>query len=262
MDPRAPEGSVEAWAMDYLASEDFAAKKQPPPAGLFWEDAPPVRKVEAPGRDPKLELIQKTKRSIRASELGNAATRAKLMHTFLHHELQAAELMCWAIGAFPESPAAFRHGLLEICRDEIRHMCMYVEYLAAAGLSYGVFPVRDWFWERVPQVDSALGFVSLLGMGLEGGNLDHAKRFAAAFEAVGDHAGAGIHARILEEEIAHVRFALHWFREWTGGIDFETWRKQLVKPLSPSMFKGKVLNREARLLAGMNEAFLKELEDW
>ena len=34
--------------------------------------------------------------------------RAALVHTFLHHELQAAELMCWAILAFPDTPEAFR----------------------------------------------------------------------------------------------------------------------------------------------------------
>ena len=46
--------------------------------------------------------------------------RAELLHTFLHHELQAAELMCWAILAFPETPEAFRLGLLGVARDEIR----------------------------------------------------------------------------------------------------------------------------------------------
>src|SRR5262249_51942196 len=137
--------------------------------------------------------------------------RAELIHTFLHHELQAAELFCWAILAFPQAPESFRRGLPKIARDEGSHMNLYREHLAELGYSFGDFPVRDWFWERVPTARSPIEFVATLGMGFEGGNLDHTKRFAQCFRSIGDETGARIEETIFEEEMAHVRFAVRWF---------------------------------------------------
>jgi hypothetical protein len=94
--------------------------------------------------------------------------RARIAHTFLHHELQAAELMCWAILAFPRSPEKFRLGLAKIACDEVRHMGMYADYLASLGFAFGDFPVRDWFWERVPSAETPAHFVATMGMGFEG----------------------------------------------------------------------------------------------
>ncbi len=190
--------------------------------------------------------------------------RASLLHTFLHHELQAAELMCWAILAFPDTPEAFRLGLLGIARDEIRHLALYEEHLAALGYSYGAFPVRDWFWERIPRVDDPVGFVAALGVGLEGANLDHTARFAERFRAIGDEAGALLQERIGAEEVAHVRFALCWLARWTGTdpVPFAGWADRLPPPLSPLLMRGAPLNRAARLEAGFSAGFVDELAGW
>jgi uncharacterized ferritin-like protein (DUF455 family) len=190
------------------------------------------------------------------------ARRAALLHTFLHHELQAAELMCWAILAFPEAPEAFRLGLLGVARDEIRHMAMYEAHLEHLGARFGAFPVRDWFWERVPSAPTAASFVATFGMGLEAANLDHAARFTARLRAVGDIEGAAIEERIGAEEVPHVRFAIHWFTRWTGGDDFDAWRAHLPPPLSPILMRGAPIDREARLAAGFSPAFIDALERW
>src|SRR5262249_50768073 len=154
-----------------------------------------------------------------------------VVHTFLHHELQAAELMAWAILAFPETPLAFRRGLVGIFADEVRHMGLYARHLERLGHAYGDFPVRDWFWERVPRAATAAHFVAVLGIGFEGGNLDHARRFAERFRAAGDEEGAALQERVCAEEIAHVRFAVRWFGELTGARpDFERWARHLPAP--------------------------------
>src|SRR5690606_31833324 len=100
--------------------------------------------------------------------------RARLLHTFWFHELQAAELMCWALLKFPESEPAFREGLLRIWRDEVRHMGLYQAHIESLGFRLGDFEVRDWFWHRVPTCHNPTMFVALLGMGLEAANLEHA----------------------------------------------------------------------------------------
>jgi uncharacterized ferritin-like protein (DUF455 family) len=170
--------------------------------------------------------------------------------------------MCWAILAFPDAPVAFRRGLAKIARDEVRHMQMYRAYLAGLGTQFGDHPVRDWFWERVPDAPSAAHFVATMGMGFEGGNLDHALRFVGRLHAVGDHAGAALQETIYEEEIPHVRFAIQWFQRFTGELEFSSWVRHLTPPLSPMVMRGNPIEREGRARAGFSEPFLTELAAW
>ena len=55
----------------------------------------------------------------------------------LLHELQAAELMAWALLAFTDAPHEFRSGLLRIAGDEIRHMRLYREQIERLGHAVG-----------------------------------------------------------------------------------------------------------------------------
>lgn len=259
--PRAPEaGSVESWALAYVTAQSLAHKLSPPPAPVMFEAAPVPRHIAAPGRPP--ELRRAHRRLELAQDLSAPSARAKLLHTFFHHELQAAELMCWALLAFADAERAFREGLLRICHDEIRHMNAYREQIERLGFMVGDFPVRDWFWKRVPTCRSKLGFVALMGMGFEGANLEHAPHFGARLRAAGDHAAADLQALIAREEQNHVRFAVSWFERWTDGQSFETWRAALPPPLSPLVMRGKAFDRAARLRAGMSEAFVSALERW
>lgn len=255
-------GTLEDWALAYLSAKDLPAK---------FELGEPPREVEAsaicratarPGRPPELIAACSRRKTPGPEAMKSPTRRAELIHTFLHHELQAAELFCWAIVAFPETPESFRRGLAKIARDEVRHMGLYRDHLAGLGRAFGDFPVRDWFWQRVPTVKSPLEFVATLGMGFEGGNLDHTKRFADCFRSIGDEAGARLQETIFEEEMSHVRFAVRWFREWTGRCDFSTWMRHLPPPLSPTLMKGQPLERTGRLRCGFSESFLADLAAW
>jgi uncharacterized ferritin-like protein (DUF455 family) len=170
--------------------------------------------------------------------------------------------MCWAILAFADAPEAFRRGLANVARDEVRHMTMYAEHLASLGHTFGDFPVRDWFWERVPAVRTPAEFVATMGMGFEAGNLDHALRFAERFRAAGDREGAKLQETIFEEEIPHVRFAVRWFERLGGRNDFASWVSSLPPPLSPMVMRGAPLERAGRRRAGLSADFVDELERW
>jgi uncharacterized ferritin-like protein (DUF455 family) len=170
--------------------------------------------------------------------------------------------MAWAVLAFPDSPRAFRRGLVRIAQDEIRHMHLYAAHIVRLGFSIGQFPVRDWFWERVPRCPDAASFVATMGLGIESANLEHSASFAARFREVGDEEGARLQERVGHEEIAHVRFGAKWFRAFRSTLDFETWRRALAPPLSPMLMRGTPLQREARLRAGQTGPFLDQLEAW
>ncbi|HEY6881992.1 MAG TPA: DUF455 family protein [Polyangiales bacterium] len=256
------EATRASWARAYIESCSMAHKLSPPPVPEADGDDPPVR-LKAPGRPTVLTVTwDKYKAPRSAAALRDVRKRASLLHTFLHHELQAAELMCWAVLAFPDTPRAFRSGLLNICVDEARHMRLYAAHLEALGFEVGAFPVRDWFWERAPAAQTALSFVALMGLGFEAGNLDHSERYCTLFSEAGDEAAAALQAQVGFEERAHVAFAAHWFRAFSGGLDFSCWCAALPAPLSPMVMRGRPLARAARLSAGLDAAFLDALEAW
>ncbi len=258
--------TVEGWCWEFVTARKLDQKLAPRSVpsvedGAHWEETPPVRRLGSPGRPPELERIERAARTPRPAALRSPGVRAHLVHTFLHHELQAAELFAWAVLAFPGTPREFRAGLVRLCQEELGHLALYRAHLGRLGFAVGAFPVRDWFWERVGAVPDALTFVALLGLGLEGANLEHSARFAAQFRAAGDEEGARILERIEHDEIAHVAFARRWFEHWTGApLEYERWRATLPVPLTPAILRGRPLNRGARLQAGFDEEFLARLE--
>jgi len=257
-----PENTVERWAYEYVTTTDLKHKLEPPPVPKGWEESAPVRRLERPGRPASLVIANRAAKSPGAKALENPTRRAQLIHTFLHHELQAAELMAWAVLAFPEAPRLFKKGLVRIALDEIRHIAMYSRYLQGLGHAFGDFPVRDWFWQRVPSAETPAHFVAVMSMGLEGGNLDHTSRFAERFRAIGDEEGARMQEIVQAEEIPHVRFGIRWFRMFTQHLDFEVWRQHLPPPLSPMVMRGSPLNLKDRARAGFSDVFLSELDRW
>ncbi|MFO0564879.1 MAG: DUF455 family protein [Polyangiaceae bacterium] len=254
-----PRGSVERWAFDYVCSTSLAEKLQPGAPPEIWEAAQRPRRLAAPGRPPELRVVSRAEKK---RSLATVRGRAQVLHAFFHHELQAAELMAWALLAFADAPLEFREGLLRIALDEVRHMGLYVREIERLGHRVGDFPVRDWFWLRVPACPDPASFVAVMGLGLESANLDHSTHFAAAFRQAGDEAAARVQEIIGLEEIAHVRFGVRWFDHFAGGLEFEAWRRALPPPLSPLLMRGLPLSRAARGRAGQSEAFLDELERW
>jgi uncharacterized ferritin-like protein (DUF455 family) len=266
MDEHGARDSIEAWCWRLVTTSDLEAKLAPPPPPdpddpAAWEPEARVRRLEAPGRPSALRPLSRAPRTPRPGALARPGARARLVHTFLHHELQAAELFAWAILAFPRAPLAFRQGLLRLALEELGHLALYRGHLAELGAAVGDHPVRDWLWQRVRAVPDALAFVALLGIGLEGANLEHSARFARLFRAAGDERGARVLERVEADEVIHVAFARRWFERWTRApVDYESWRARLPAPLTPSILRGSPLNRRARRRAGLGEDFLDRLE--
>ena len=258
-----PGGTVERWAYDYVLSTSLGQKLAPPAPPRVWESNPPRRRLDAPGRPPELIALPTRPKTPRPEALRDPRRRAELLHVFAHHELQAAELMCRALLLFVDREPAFRRGLLRIALDEIRHLAAYDAHLRTLGSAYGRFPVRDWFWERVPSATDAPAFVAMLGVGFEGANLDHTRRFAEAFRAAGDEAGARLQDVVGDEEIPHVRFAVQWLERWHGApLDWSAWRDHLPPPITPIVMRGRPVDRGRRERAGLSPAFIDTLERW
>ncbi|QDV07047.1 hypothetical protein Poly30_25660 [Planctomycetes bacterium Poly30] len=260
------------WCRAYVESSDVAEKLRPAPRpgdgdpSLGAERDLP-RRLPGPGRAAHLRVLDRAEKIPKPGALVEASAVAKLLHVFLHHEIQAAELCAWAFLAFPEAPSEFRAGLLGILDDEVRHAALYAGRIEELGASYGDFPVRDWFWARTLTATTPLQYVALMGLGFEGGNLEHAARFEALLREAGDERSASLVGQVGREEVSHVRFAARWFSEWTHGDptespDFDRWRAELPPPLTPEVLRGKPLDRDRRRRAGLSESFLDRLDDF
>ena len=258
--------SIEDWCRAFLTGEDRASKldavrQLPPRSDWVWQSAPNAQRLDGPSRPAPWDVVQRSPKTPTRGAMVHAGQRAHLMHTLAHHELQAAELFAWAILAFPDTPQAFREGLLRIAVEELEHLGLYRAHLQRLGSDYPTEPVRDWFWERGGQCTTPEQFVAFMGLGLEGANLEHSARFAEWFRAAGDDAGAQALEQVEREEVAHVAFARKWFERLTGAeLTLDLWQAYLPSPLTPAVFRGRPLNRTARRRAGLSDQFLDDLE--
>ena len=261
------DGSIEEWCLSFLKTDDPELKLAPPqPPNIEnpgkWLTPPPPPIDQEPKRPSAWHIQARSPRTPREGAFVRAEARAQLFHTFCHHELQAAELFAWGVLRFPETPRAFRAGLIGLCQSELEHLSLYREHLERLGVKFGDQGIRDWFWQRVRTCSTPQSFVALVGLGLEGANLEHSARFARSFRNAGDHEGARILEQVERAEVGHVAFAVRWFEHFQGApLDFDRWQACLPDPLTPSTFRGKPLNRKARLRAGMNAEFLQRLEE-
>src|ERR1017187_685388 len=225
----------------------------------------PLLMPQAPGRPAELRF--KPQGSGKAGfpgvhHLDQEHERGRLLHFFANHELLATELMAMALLRFPDAPAAFRRGVWQTLKDEQLHTRLYVQRMRDCGIEFGELPVSGYFWRSVAPMESPLDYVAGLCLTFEQANLDFCRHFARGFQAVGDGDTAGLLDRIYRDEIGHVAYGLKWFRRWKnpGQSDWEAFCRQLKFPLSPQRAKGITLNGEGRRAAGLDAAFIAELD--
>lgn len=265
-EPCADPHTVERFCAEFLRTSTVEEKLRPPSPPdprkeSSWAPAPAPLRIAAPGRPASWRVVSRSPSAPRPDALRAPQARARLFHTFVHHELQAAELFAWAVLAFPDTPREFRAGLVRLCTEELGHLALYRSLLRRDGHEFGDFPVRDWFWQRVPTCATPAAFVALQGLGLEGANLEHSRRYAEAFRAAGDEEGARVLEKVERDEVGHVAFAARWFEHFTGApLDYDRWRAALPSPLTPAVLQGRPLNVSARRSAGLDDAFLARLE--
>lgn len=242
-------------------------EKLAPPAGSLT-DADPGKAIlvpDRPGRPDDLCFEASGERAPLpgAGSLDSDLERGRLLHFFANHELLAAELMALVLLRFPDAPADFRRGVAKTLQEEQMHTRLYRRRLEECGFTFGSQSVNGFFWKAVSSMKTPADYVARLSLTFEQANLDYSRHFAAVFQQAGDERTARILDRIYRDEISHVNYGLEWFRRWKepGQSDWDSFRNRLVFPLSPSRAKGqKVFNREGRRQAGLDDAFIDQLE--
>jgi uncharacterized ferritin-like protein (DUF455 family) len=195
---------------------------------------------------------------------------ARCLARFAHHELGAIELFAWALLRWPELPASLRRGLLGALLDEQRHCRLYLERLRAHGSALADHPAPGYFWLQVPRIHESphgpRAFLAALGLTFEQANLDFAPLYRDAFRAAGDAASADVCQVVHDDEVRHVKLALHWLGR-LGPPDraeqsqLEAYRETVPFPLGARRAKGRVFDADARRRAGLDEEFIAWVRD-
>ncbi len=256
-----PGTTARAWAEQVITGRSLADKLARPPGDVVLADDGPPILHDAPGRPPELVIVRgRDARVPPIAGMPDPQQRARILHALANHELQAIELFAWALLAYPSAPEAFRRGLVAILEDEQRHLEMYVERLGAHGVAFGSHPVTGHFWNKLDHLTTPLAFVCAMALTFENANLDFAGEYARAARACGDHATADVLDRVHTDEIRHVHFGWVWLRRLSEGID--PWTAYVANtrfPLGPKRARGATFDRDARIRAGMDAAFIDAL---
>lgn len=226
------------------------------------EPGEPLR-LAAPGRPPELAIVPAEAAKVPKIEgMADRHQRARILHAFANHELQAVELFAWALIAFPEAPAPFRRGLLGILFEEQEHTRLYRERLEALGHRLGAFPVSGYFWNKIDRIGSPRDFICAMSLTFENANLDHTVDYAAAARQAGDAETAAVIDRIGRDEVGHVRFGWTWLEHFKdeGESMWEAYTRSLAWPLAPDRASGRRFYPEGRRAAGLDGEFIRRLE--
>ncbi len=256
---------IREFAEQVLLSPDLATKLLP--VGLPVTDEHPgdAARHPEPVRPENLQFApRRTAPAMPApGAFRDPARRAVAHHIMANHELQALEVMAWTLLAFPDAPAEFRRGMVDIMADEQRHTRMHRERAAVLGVEFGDLPVNCYIWKKAMSFGNVLDYVAGLPLVFEGRNLDHTIEFAEAFAAAGDERSASLMRVIHRDEIGHVAFGIDWLRKLKPADqdEWEAFESHLHWPLQPSKARGQVFQHEARLAAGLSQEFIERLAD-
>lgn len=227
-----------------------------------WTDEFPGEplQVDEPGRPANLQFaLPRTAPGMpKPAAFVSQEKRAVAHHIMANHELQACEVMAYMLCAFPNAPAEYRQGMVEIIDDEQRHTQMHIKRAAQLGIEFGSLPVNCYIWKKALQFESVMDYLAGLPLVFEGRNLDHSLEFETYFRESGDEKSAALMRIIHEDEIRHVAFGMTWLRKLKpeNMSDWEAFESHLHWPLRPDKARGDTFDRKSRQAAGMSDEFI------
>lgn len=252
------------WAIHILSADTVDGKLTAPST---WTDHVPGSSFAwgEPTRPPGMGFCRCTKKDKLPPfhEHHDPDKRALCLHRFAGHELLAVEMMAFALLAFPNAPPTFRHGLAHTMREEQEHVRLYMQQMERLGVQFGDLPLYRHFWKHTPYIQSPIHYVSMISLTFEMANLDFAPMYGKSFAHYGDLEAAELMAKILKDEIGHVKFGWRWFKQFTTGAqsDWDVWEYTLASTLlTPKRARGFVVHEEPRKQAGIPQEWIAKLK--
>ncbi|MBN8484658.1 MAG: ferritin-like domain-containing protein [Sphingomonadales bacterium] len=212
---------------------------------------------DEPGRPDAPELLPPNRMPKRGKG-GSERGRIALWHSLAHIEFVAIDLALDMAGRFgADMGEGFVSDFLTVAADEAMHFALLERHLATLGSHYGALPAHSGLWDAASETSHDVAArLAVVPMVLEARGLDVTPATLERVRAAGDTRGAKILSRILDDEIAHVRFGSTHFIAVARARGENP--ESLWKSLVARHFRGAVkppFNDSARRQAGLPPSF-------
>ena len=216
-----------------------------------------VAMPDEPGRPAAPELLPPNRMPKRGKG-GSERGRIALWHSLAHIEFVAIDLALDMAGRFgADMGEGFVSDFLTVAADEAMHFALLERHLATLGSHYGALPAHSGLWDAASETSHDVAArLAVVPMVLEARGLDVTPATLERVRAAGDTRGAKILSRILDDEIAHVRFGSTHFIAVARARGENP--ESLWKSLVARHFRGAVkppFNDSARRQAGLPPSF-------
>ncbi len=254
---------IRDWCIQILGGQTLEDKLLDPLELTDINPGPPLI-WDIPSRPPNMEFKKHSRKEKLPAfhEHGTQDNRAVCLHRFAGHELLAVEIMAYALLAFPEAPPHFRKGLSNTLKEEQGHVRLYVERLAQLGVRFGDLPLYKYFWAYTPFLQSPLKYISVMSLTFEMANLDFAPMYGQSFLRNGDIVSSQLMQQILEDEIKHVSFGMHWLKKIKDPLksEWDSWRENTTEFLPLKRARGFRVFEQNRQKAGIPEDWIAAMK--
>lgn len=144
--------------------------------------------------------------------------KQKLLHDLANIELQAMELGLRTLVEFPWAPEAFKQELVEIIKQEAKHLEHCLNGMEKFGGYWGKWPIHLGLWHSTHAKDSLLERIFIVHRYLEGSGLDAGDTLLRRLSGAPDKLVGQIVNIIVEEEVGHVEFGSRWYKHYCNEL--------------------------------------------
>lgn len=136
----------------------------------------------------------------------------EFLHRQMNEEANVMENAASSLVDFPEADWSIRKSLARQCADEARHTLIYKRLLEKRGGRVGQYPVLNFQYKTIRQIDSLIGRLTVENRTFEADGLDAVTYGLAQAEQSGDAELWAVYDAQQADEIRHVGFANEYIR--------------------------------------------------
>lgn len=221
----------------------------------------PISVPDVPARIDSIRPGKERNPFPRLKDIESIKARAEMFHSFANHELQAIELLAYAILKFDVDDVT-RMNWYRTLKDEQKHFRLYEKRLKDWGYLFGSFPVNANFWDQISLMDTPVKFMNIFSLVFEQANLDFSSMYREVFKRIHDEESADILNTVFLDEINHVRHGVQCLKKWMPN-SVSMWSDFLEMmdfPISPRRARGPVFHANARRKTGLDDNFISNME--